>query len=331
MPYDGNGQWHPPSGTHATPLTPISSAAYNAFQDDNAAAHNSLRPIVSGGTGASNAADARSNLAALKRDGSDWNGDETAQAAFRLAIGAPLRGHIFGLEYSTFSGSTFSVSAGECASEQASPILMTYAGQTGRDLATAYGTGSGCRFDSSVSDGTWHNFVISDGTTVAFGSSKSLDPTGEANYPAGYTHYRRISSMLRVSGSLLNITQNGDVFARPSSTDWSSTSARASALIALSVPTGIVCAPILFSILFVNASSNVSNYIGSAARGSADYRINYVGVDSGATSGQGVVAPPLAYTNTSAQIYYAVVVTDGSIFDNQLMTVGWVDHRGRLN
>lgn len=62
MPYDGNGQWHPPSGTHATPLTPISSAAYNAFQDDNAAAHNSLRPVVSGGTGASNAADARSNL-----------------------------------------------------------------------------------------------------------------------------------------------------------------------------------------------------------------------------------------------------------------------------
>lgn len=259
-----------------------------------------------------------------------FSDSEKAQAKNNISA-ASARGYIFGLEYSTFSGNTFDVSGGECASEQTDPILMTYAGQTGRDLATAYGTGSGCRFDSAISDGTWHNFVISDGTTVAFGSSKSLDPTGEANYPAGYTHYRRISSMLRVSGSLLNITQNGDVFARPSSTDWSSTSARASALIALSVPTGIVCAPTLHSNLFVYASSNVSNYIGSAARGSADYRINYLGINSGATSGQGVVAPPLAYTNTSAQIYYAVVITSGSIFENQLMTVGWVDHRGRLN
>lgn len=62
MPRDGSNQYAPPGGTLATPLTPVASAPYNAFVNDIATDQNTPRPIVAGGTGATTAAAARSNL-----------------------------------------------------------------------------------------------------------------------------------------------------------------------------------------------------------------------------------------------------------------------------
>lgn len=125
------------------------------------------------------------------------------QAASRAAISAALVGHINGLGLSinvTDTANDIDIAAGEAASSQTSPVLMVYAGATGRQIDVAYGTGSGVRFDSSVSDGTWYIFLISNGTATAIGLSKSADPTGQANYPSGYTHYRIIGYLVRASG-----------------------------------------------------------------------------------------------------------------------------------
>ena len=62
MPRDGSGVYSTPPGTHGTPNTTILSANYNSNVDDVAADLNTPRPIVAGGTGASDAATARTNL-----------------------------------------------------------------------------------------------------------------------------------------------------------------------------------------------------------------------------------------------------------------------------
>ena len=64
MPRDGSGIYSKPANTTATANTTIESAAYNTLMDDVAADLNTARPVTSGGTGATNATDARKNLGA---------------------------------------------------------------------------------------------------------------------------------------------------------------------------------------------------------------------------------------------------------------------------
>ena len=61
MPRTG-GVYAPPAGTKATPNTTIQSSPYNSFVDDLTADANGARPITAGGTGATNATQARTNL-----------------------------------------------------------------------------------------------------------------------------------------------------------------------------------------------------------------------------------------------------------------------------
>ncbi|MGE7367915.1 hypothetical protein ACQKKX_02440 [Neorhizobium sp. NPDC001467] len=61
MPYTGD-IYNPPAGTKGAPKTTIQSAKYNAMVDDITAAQNYPRPLTGGGTGATNALQARANL-----------------------------------------------------------------------------------------------------------------------------------------------------------------------------------------------------------------------------------------------------------------------------
>ena len=62
MPRDGSGIYHTPPGTDGVPDTTIDSAKYNTNVHDVETDLNAPRPIVAGGTGANNAADAAVNL-----------------------------------------------------------------------------------------------------------------------------------------------------------------------------------------------------------------------------------------------------------------------------
>lgn len=62
MPRDGSGVYSKPSGTTAAPNTTIESAKFNSVVDDFVTDANAARPVTSGGTGATDAATARTNL-----------------------------------------------------------------------------------------------------------------------------------------------------------------------------------------------------------------------------------------------------------------------------
>src|SRR4051812_25275178 len=62
MPRDGSNVYHRPPGTDAVTDTTIESSKYNAFVADVEQDLNTPRPIVAGGTGASDAATAIANL-----------------------------------------------------------------------------------------------------------------------------------------------------------------------------------------------------------------------------------------------------------------------------
>jgi len=64
MPRDGSGIYTTPAGTTAVPDTTIESSKYNANVADVAADLNAARPIVAGGTGATSATAARTNIGA---------------------------------------------------------------------------------------------------------------------------------------------------------------------------------------------------------------------------------------------------------------------------
>ena len=63
MPRNGSGVYSKPAGTTAVPDTTIESAKYNSTIDDLVQDANTARPITAGGTGATSAASARTNLA----------------------------------------------------------------------------------------------------------------------------------------------------------------------------------------------------------------------------------------------------------------------------
>lgn len=68
MPRDGSNVWSAPAGTTATPGTTIESAKYNALVSDLTTLANEARPISAGGTGASTAGAALTNLGAQPAD-----------------------------------------------------------------------------------------------------------------------------------------------------------------------------------------------------------------------------------------------------------------------
>lgn len=68
MSRDGSGVYSKPGGTTAVTGTPVGSSAYNTFCDDLVTDLNAARPITSGGTGATTASGARSNLGVSATD-----------------------------------------------------------------------------------------------------------------------------------------------------------------------------------------------------------------------------------------------------------------------
>jgi microcystin-dependent protein len=100
MPRDGSGVYNVPSGTYGVEDTSIESARYNAFVDDVASDLNHPRPIVAGGTGATNAADALAAMGgeSAKQVIANYNSDVMLPGSFysaASATGAPVTGHRF--------------------------------------------------------------------------------------------------------------------------------------------------------------------------------------------------------------------------------------------
>ncbi|MCZ7886059.1 hypothetical protein [Agrobacterium salinitolerans] len=256
--------------------------------------------------------------------------------------GLPIRGYLspgFNLaNNATDATNDLDFPAGVVASETANSILMAHSAGTAQ-LDVAYGSGNGGRFDSAISDGTWHCFIISNGTTTSRGFSKSLDPTTQPNYPAGFTHYRRVASWPRISGALAKIIQRGNYF-------WHSTRisdlsvfdpGTAAVVRTLSVPTGISVIAFGKAVIVVNPASGSNNrflLLTSLAQADVDPAM------VGGTIALSTPAVPSATlhraqgdftveTNTSAQIRSRMNISDSAV-NNQIITEGWIDYRGTM-
>ena len=105
MPRDGSGVYNVPSGTYGVEDSTIDSTRYNAFVDDVAQDLNHPRPILAGGTGATNAAAALVALGAEEalQVISNYNSDPIVAGSFYSladATNPPVASHAFvGIAY----------------------------------------------------------------------------------------------------------------------------------------------------------------------------------------------------------------------------------------
>ncbi|WP_425902554.1 hypothetical protein [Agrobacterium radiobacter] len=256
-------------------------------------------------------------------------GKKATQAELKAAIGGvPIAGYISpGFNLANSAGdlaNDIDFPAGIVASSAASPILMPHSAVT-MQLDVAWGTGNGGRFDSAVSDGTWHCFIIGNGTLVSRGLSKSLDPTSHPNYPSGFTHYRRVGSILRASGSILRFVQNEDEFDLLTGIeDRNSTAGFGDGFLTISTPIGIVTRPKMRTVQAQNVAGSFQTQVSTIGMSSVIARCT----TSIATEVDAAFITDV-FTNTSSQIRYAAVAFSGSVTYNVLTTYGWIDKRGK--
>lgn len=153
---------------------------------------------------------------------------------------------------------------------------------------------------------------------------------GQPVLPANYTHYRRIGSIQREAGALVDFRQIGNLFQRAPKLDRSSTAAAVNNQIILSVPRGLNVLPYFVSRITPNVSSTVINVIGSWHTGSANVTFQIANSQApGGGSDDYAHIPPVHLTNRTQQLYWTTNIPGGTAIANQLQTLGWIDERGQ--
>lgn len=321
MPRDGSGVYSKPVGTTAVPNTTIESAKYNSVIDDLVTDANTARPVVAGGTGATTAEGARTNLG--------------------LAIGTDIpnilanSGHIFGLTLSnnaTDATNDIDIAAGSAASDSTTtPVMMTLTSTLTKrlDAAWAVGSGNGGLDTGSIANTTYWVWLIqrSDtGVVDALFSTSATSPT----MPTNYDRKSLLGPIIRASAAILPFTQRGDTYYLTTGiTDFASASAQNNVLVTLSVPVGARVQP-LFAWTLTATTANVSDFIGPGDASTATFPCHLL-VATGVANGSAMALTGGIYTNTSAQLRLRVVITSGTITTNNIVTLGWVHPRGRAS
>lgn len=256
------------------------------------------------------------------------SGRKATQSELKAAIGGvPIAGYIspgFNLANNASDPTNdIDFPTGIVASSAASPILMSHTG-VAMQLDVAWGVGNGGRFDAAISDGTWHCFIIGNGTLVSRGLSKSVDPTSQPNYPSGFAHYRRVGSVIRSGNAIRPFVQREDHFDYTSPIlDRSSSAAFASSLLAISTPAGIVTEPKLKLIQQQNSTGVTHTRVGSAGGPLHSAMVTVI-----AQEVESAVILGGIFTDLSSRIQFNVDIVSGSIFLSDITTVGWIDKRG---
>ncbi len=254
-----------------------------------------------------------------------------------LADQRVAKGRLYGLTLSNNGSDAtndIDIAAGEAASDGTIPYLMTLASALTKrlDAAWAVGTNQGGLDTGAIANTTYHVWLIqrSDtGVVDALFSASATSPT----MPANYDRKRRIGSIIRESAAIVAFSQEGNLFQRAVKTDRNSTSAIASGLFTLSVPTGITVIPLLAADMATGTVSTDAKFdIGSAWEGATSSTVIRVFTTSLANtaSTSHALVPAVFKTNTSAQIYIAVVINSGSLSAFTLATIGWIDNRGTV-
>lgn len=265
------------------------------------------------------------------------------QALPNTAIAIP--GFIQGLTLSntaTALTTSLDIAAGQATSQNlATPISIVLAtALLGKSLGAGWAVGpnTGMLDTGTVADGTYHIFLISrsdTGVEDVCASLSATTPSIGGNIPVAYDGWRRIGSIRRVSGAIVAFRQYGDVFKQTNVSDFGASSARAISLLTVSVPTGIRVQPLLTCSTAASVSSDILMTMADADAASPSAASIIV---VRAYNGQGTQSFFNTnfqfggfFTNTSAQIYMAVIYNSGTpAAINQVQTSGWIDNRGAL-
>lgn len=269
-----------------------------------------------------------STVTGLQTQLTNLGNTDTALAASILVAATGLLNGLTLSNNATDATNDIDFAAGVCASESAVAAVMSHSSGTAQ-LDVAFGSGNGGRFDSAISDGTWHCFVISNGTTVSRGFSKSLNPTAEPNYPSGYTRYRRVGSVVRVSGVIKGFVQDGDEFLWKATVNDVADSAPGTSAKTrtLTVPTGITVRAIL-RVLLAGVNVNFRSIVSVLSQNdeAVGANSNAGGIASGGPNGQ-AAGSITRTTNTSGQIRTRGEAASGN--EIYIHTEGYIDRRGR--
>jgi len=260
-------------------------------------------------------------------------GNGATQTIFRPAMPGTLWGNVISNNVADATND-IDVTAG-FAADSTNVVLMHLATALTKrlDATWAVGNNQGMRDTGSISDATWHIFIIMRPDTGVVDVLASLSATAPT-MPTNYTYFRRIGSIVRSSGAIVAFFQEGDrfVLAVPVA-DINANNPGTSAVTAtLSVPTGIkIMAEVAFG--HVNGASSTSVYGLLTSLDQADTTPSETLSNSATytpTSGSGIQKNTVyVRTNTSAQARYRLSSSASGI-KALLTTFGWIDTRGRL-
>jgi hypothetical protein len=259
--------------------------------------------------------------------------DPADMDALKSTMAVSSKGHLFGGTMSNGTDTTndIDVTAGECIDSTGAARITWSALTKQLDASFSAGTGAGGRDTGAIANNTWHVFAIkkdSDGTGDILFSLSATAPT----MPSGYTYFRRIGSIRRVSAAITGFVQDGDYFRRKASIiDVDTTNPGTSAVTsALSVPGGINVTAIV-NVYAID--STPGGFLGLVSDLAADDEAptsagaplaNFIG-----SAGGGAGATQIyVRTDTSQQIRYRLSSSTANTLI-KIVTVGWIDRRGR--
>lgn len=252
------------------------------------------------------------------------NEADLTAAQVRALPGVTLKGYLYGLTLSndaTTPATVLDIAAGEAASSNAGPTILSLATAFTKKLNTAWaaGTGNGALATGSTFGVVLHIYIIG-GPTV---TTDILASNANLTLPTGYTLFRRIGSVIIQSGTtiLAFLQTNDDFYLASPASDFSGSQSTAT-LTSITVPSGIR----VLGYFSISSSSTTNNSVITIADGTNSNISVGVSQGTGGASGGSGSAPAQQYTNTSAQIY---VQTGGSSPTGSVTTLGWNDTRGR--
>ncbi len=250
---------------------------------------------------------------------------------------ASVPGFLFGLTLSnntTDATNDIDIAVGKANDDAATDMMVLVSALTKRlDATWAVGSNQGGRDTGSIANGTWHVFLIKrpdTGVVDVLFSQSATAPT----MPTNYTLKRRIGSILRESGVIVEFRQDGDYFYRAAlAADVAATNPGTSAVTAtLSIPAGIsVRAMLMAAIIDTTPTGRISLIVSALALTALTPTSSLYNVRTGpvGTGTEAVAAYLEVLSNTSRQVRYMLDASNADIII-RLTTLGWIDHRGRL-
>lgn len=208
IPRDGSNIYSAPSGTTAVSGTAVASAPYNAFVSDLTTDLNAARPLSAGGTGATTAAGARTNLGVSATDATI-----TAIAALDFSVAGSMlystAADTFSLLTSTVAGRALLTAADASAQRTALGLAIgTNVQAYDADLTTWAGLTPSAYFQTLVDDAD----ASAARTTLGLGTA-AVKATGTSgnNVPLldGANTWSGVQTIAAAGALIVNNTSNG--------------------------------------------------------------------------------------------------------------------------